>query len=171
MLVKNPILTSERLVLASFKDEDFSDAMLLFKDPLVKKTYMLPDLDDREKEEAFFKRIQKVTSSEEHYSYGVFLDGKAIGLINDVTIEGEEIEVGYCFASPYWGKGYATEAFKTLIEELFRVGFKIIQAAHFNENPASGRVMVKCGLSKISKTEEIEYRGMVHSCTYYEIRK
>ena len=40
-----------------------------------------------------------------------------------------------------------TEAFSAVIPYLFEVGFNRITAAHAVENPASGRVMQKCGLT------------------------
>ena len=40
-----------------------------------------------------------------------------------------------------------TEAFSAIIPYLFDVGFNRIQAEHAVKNPASGRVMQKCGLT------------------------
>jgi ribosomal-protein-alanine N-acetyltransferase len=46
------------------------------------------------------------------------------------------------------GKGYATEAFKRVIKFLFEeVEVETIYAEHLEANPASGRVMEKCGLT------------------------
>ena len=55
-------------------------------------------------------------------------------------------EIGYCIGKPWWGKGIMTEAFSAIIPYLFEVGFNRIEAAHAVKNPASGRVMQKCGL-------------------------
>lgn len=56
-------------------------------------------------------------------------------------------EIGYCIGKNWWGTGIMTEAFSAVIPYLFEVGFNRITAAHAVENPASGRVMQKCGLT------------------------
>ncbi len=57
-------------------------------------------------------------------------------------------ELGYWIGTEYWNRGYCTEAAKAIVE----YGFKVlwchkISATHFVENPASGRVMEKIGMS------------------------
>lgn len=46
--------------------------------------------------------------------YGVYLDGKLIGFVNDCGIEDGEIEIGYVIHPGYPGHGYATEALKKI---------------------------------------------------------
>lgn len=69
----------------------------------------------------------------------------------------------------YWNKGYATEALKVAIKELFRIGYKTVVAGHFVENLASGKVMQKSGMVRINRQEVIEYQGVKHPCIYYAI--
>ena len=62
------------------------------------------------------------------------------------TPDRAEPEFGYWLARPYWGQGYATEAGRALIanaRESLRL--KRLQAGHFLDNPASGRVLAKLG--------------------------
>lgn len=63
---------------------------------------------------------------------------------------------------------YATEAVHAMIEELLKMRFCKVKAGYFEENEASRRVMEKCGMKQLSYTDEIEYRGIVHKCFYYE---
>lgn len=57
------------------------------------------------------------------------------------------VELGYCFGSKYWNKGYATEALTAFIDYMFnKVDVDKIIACHISTNPASGRVMQKCGM-------------------------
>lgn len=75
--------------------------------------------------------------------------GEPIGSISVARIY-ENIdgaEIGYCIGKPWWGRGIMTEAFSAIIPYLFEVGFNRITAAHAVKNPASGRVMQKCGLT------------------------
>ena len=61
------------------------------------------------------------------------------------TREGEPI-VGYWVAKPYWNMGYCTEALRLMIDHIRRTtSLTSLLSGHFVDNPASGRVMQKCG--------------------------
>lgn len=100
--------------------------------------------------------------------------GEPIGCIDVVRLT-EELEsamVGYCMAKEYWGRGIMAEALAAVTEYLFiNVGLHRIQACHNTRNPASGRVMQKCGmrfegiLRQSSKTNSGEYCDVA----YYSI--
>lgn len=65
------------------------------------------------------------------------------------------IEVGYRFAKPAWGKGYATEAGRALVDYGFgHMGLKRIVAIADVRNGASNRVLEKLGL-QLRKTYEL----------------
>lgn len=53
--------------------------------------------------------------------------------------------VGYWIGRPYRSQGYATEALQLIIAYVRRLGAKGLQAETFPENPASARVLAKCG--------------------------
>lgn len=106
-----------------------------------------------------------------HFEYGVYLQGEVIGFINDVEIEEDTIELGYVIHPNHQNKGYASEVLQAEIKELFRMGYTCVRTGLFEENIASRRVMEKCKMIKIDKNDDIEYKGKVHHCIYYEIRK
>jgi RimJ/RimL family protein N-acetyltransferase len=56
------------------------------------------------------------------------------------------IEFGYWIARRHWGRGYATEAGRALLATA-RHGLRLkrLEAGHFIDNPASGRVLEKLG--------------------------
>lgn len=57
-------------------------------------------------------------------------------------------ELGYWIGVPYWNNGYATEAAEALVAYGFeKLGLNRIQARHMTNNPASGRVMQKIGMT------------------------
>ena len=53
--------------------------------------------------------------------------------------------VGYWIGRPYWDHGYATEALQLVIAHVRGLGAKGLQAETFPDNPASARVLAKCG--------------------------
>ena len=80
------------------------------------------------------------------------------------------MEIGYFVDPAHWNQGYATEAFAAAIRELFRMGYRAVTAGYFEENPASRRVMEKCGLKPLDRESVIAYRGTDHRCLYMGIR-
>ncbi|HVF83594.1 MAG TPA: GNAT family N-acetyltransferase [Sphingomicrobium sp.] len=55
------------------------------------------------------------------------------------------VELGYWIARSHWSKGYATEAGHQLVEIARTLGLAQLEAGHFIDNPASGRVLEKLG--------------------------
>ena len=55
------------------------------------------------------------------------------------------VEMGYWVARPHWGKGFATEASRALIDIARALKLPRLEASHFLDNPASGRVLEKLG--------------------------
>ena len=167
---KEQILTIS-LLLKSIEEKDKEEMLKIVKNPLVKKTYMIPDFNSKEEEDNFFLKLMNLSLNKERFVYGIYSKNKIIGFLNEVTKENDTIELGYFLSPNEWNKSYATEALKAAISELFRIGFKTIEAAHFEENPASGRVMQKAGMKLIEKEEIINYRGADHRCIYYQIKQ
>ncbi len=57
-----------------------------------------------------------------------------------------EGEIGYCLCQKAWGKGYATEITKTLIDFCFhQVHLRKIFGKHSQSNTNSGKVMKNAG--------------------------
>ena len=171
MLVRKTCLETPRLTLRPFLESDYQKAVELFKDPKVYATYMLPDLRTEEESRKLFNYFQKASNDLNAFVYAVSYQNAFAGFINHVTKDEESIEVGYCIHPEYQNRGFATETLKAALEELFRIGYKVVKAGHFKENLASGRVMQKAGMKKVEKVEKIAYRGRDHEVVCYEIRK
>jgi RimJ/RimL family protein N-acetyltransferase len=72
-------------------------------------------------------------------------DGQIIGGCGG-TYRGDHPELGYWLGVPYWGNGYATEAARALVDYCFgELGYDEILAGARVTNPASRRVLEKCG--------------------------
>ena len=95
--------------------------------------------------------------------------GEAIGAIGygpscDCNLPAREGEptVGYWVARPYWGRGICTEALGLMIRNILSdTDIASLISGHFIDNPASGRVMEKCGFIPTGEEcfDEILYGG------------
>lgn len=95
-------------------------------------------------------------------------DGEPIGCMgymvhgeSNIDIGENDAEVGYWVARPYWNRGICTEALRMIIDYCFREkGFRTLWADYFPDNPASGKVMEKCGFRDT---------GMVNRCSRLQL--
>jgi len=164
-------IKTPRLTVGSIKETDRDNVISILKNETVKQTFMLPDFPSDKEAELLFERLMMLSYSDERYVFGVYLGDTLIGFMNDTEISGKTIEMGYALHPDYYNKGYATEAFGAIIDYLFSHGFDEVTAGAFEENPASIRVMQKCKMTLQSKTDEIDYRGKIHTCVFYSIKK
>ena len=66
--------------------------------------------------------------------------------------EGEPL-IGYWVARPYWNRGICTEALWLMLDHIRQnTDIKSLISGHFIDNPASGRVMEKCGFVPTGET-------------------
>ena len=92
----------------------------------------------------------KEYENENYYNWVITMDGTPIGNISVVQLSerSKRAELGYSLGHAHWGRGIMTEAAKAVIAFLFtEVGINRVGISHAVENPASGRVAQKCGLS------------------------
>ena len=73
-------------------------------------------------------------------------DGTIVGACGLMFHYDDTPEIGYWLGVPYWNKGYATEALHALIDYAFTdLTHDAVQAGARVTNPASRRVLEKCG--------------------------
>ncbi len=69
-------------------------------------------------------------------------------------------ELGYWLTPDAWGRGYATEAGEAVIAiARHALGLRRLEAFHFIDNPASGRVLAKLGFRATGRIESRPSRG------------
>ena len=96
------------------------------------------------------------------YTYAITLatDGLLVGAIGLRPAPDEREHFGYWIGAPYWGRGYATAAARAVIALAFSLlDLELLTASHLVRNPASGRVLEKCGLTPL-RTERRAHRGV-----------
>ncbi|MCL2574385.1 MAG: GNAT family N-acetyltransferase [Defluviitaleaceae bacterium] len=101
-------------------------------------------------------------------------NSKMIGCIDIRLIhEHDKIQFGYVLNRAYWGKGYMTEALRTVMALCFdKLEANRFEANHYAENPASGRVMEKCSMRRegvMIQSEKI--KGIFRDCVQYGITR
>jgi RimJ/RimL family protein N-acetyltransferase len=73
-------------------------------------------------------------------------NGQMIGACGLSQLDRHPPEIGYWLGVKHWGKGYATEAVRAVIDHVFTDNdCEAIQSAARVTNPASRRVLEKCG--------------------------
>ena len=164
-------IISNRILLMPLRDIDYIPMMEMVKDDKIKETYILPDFSKIDEEASFFHHLKELSSSLEKFIYGIYYNDLLVGFINEVDKNEREIELGYFISPKYSCSGFATEALGIAIDHLFEMGYSMVYASCFEENIASAKVMQKCGMFLLNRKDTIEYRGKVHNCIYYGIRK
>ncbi len=63
--------------------------------------------------------------------------------------DGDELEIGYWLTPSAWGRGYATEAARAVVDMArHALGRPKLLGRHMVDNPASGRVLTKLGFER-----------------------
>ncbi len=172
--MKQPDLTTERLLLRRFHIGDASEVQILAGNFKVSEmTLNIPYPYKSGMAEEWIGSHQEGWEAMTRMAYAIVkLDTQQLlGTISLVKIEGSEAELGYWIGEPYWGMGYCTEAAKELIQFSFqKLGLKKIVAEHLTSNPASGKVMEKAGMRHVMATRKADRYGNDASMEVYEIR-
>ena len=140
----------------------------VLRDETVKRTYMIPDLDEAGARK-LADRFASLSRDPQRFVRGIFVDGKPVGFLNDTQIDGTAIELGWVVDPRYQNRGYATEAVRLAAKALSQMGFTVLIAGAFVENKASLRVMEKAGMQKIPRQETVSYRGIDRLCVFYQM--
>ena len=164
-------INTKRLSLHSIEDKDKQDLIELLTNEIIAKTYMVPVFKNDDEKEKMFEHFKKISNNFQRFLYGIYLNEKLIGFINDVEIIEDEIELGFVIHPTHHNSGYATEVLKKCIEELFNIGYKTIKTGAFEENIASIKVMEKSKMIRLNSTSFIEYKNKIHNCIWFEIKK
>lgn len=79
-------------------------------------------------------------------------------------------EIGYAFGRRYWGAGHATAAVRALTSHAARLGFHLLEAHIFIENPASARVVEKAGFLEVGiKLRRYPERGGLRRVRHFQV--
>ena len=143
------ILTTEKLVLRAPNKEDVQDIAVLannrkISSMLESMPYPYFDKDA----EAFIDNISKPEAGEVVFAITHVDNGQFMGIcgVHLVQRRFDLPHMGYWLGEEYWGKGYATEAARALVDLFFKAGSEeTLLMSVLADNKASRRVIEKCG--------------------------
>ena len=138
-----PVLATARLVLRAPRRSDAKAIAALANDRrIAANTARIPHPYAIEDAEQF---IASANKREGEACFAVTHDSAPIGICS-VELREDGPELGYWLGVPYWGRGYATEAVRAVIDHAFGdLGHAALAAGARISNPASRRVLEKCG--------------------------
>ncbi|MBQ7828112.1 MAG: GNAT family N-acetyltransferase [Clostridia bacterium] len=172
---------------------------ILYTDRLILRKFTVDDADDMYSNWANDEKVTRFLSWQPHesvdetrqmlegwvgaydniktYNWVIEYDKKAIGNISVVKLSDkcEYAELGYVLGYDYWNKGIMSEASRAVIEYLFsEIGVNRVGISHATENPGSGKVAQKCGMTyegikrqffktHTGKFVDIAYHGILKS--------
>jgi RimJ/RimL family protein N-acetyltransferase len=138
------LLRTERLILRAPRLDDAPVLAELLNDiRIAQNTARIPHPYTLADAEAFIAYVQ---GGGECAFLVTLADDTVIGGCGVGRLRGDAPEIGYWFGVPFWNRGYATEAARAVIDYAFsELGENLLHAGARVSNPASRRVLEKCG--------------------------
>ena len=173
--MNQPKLETNRLILRKFERSDSSEVERLAGDKAVAlMTLNVPHPYLPGMALEWISTHDQGWKDRSNITYGIMFGDSAqlVGAMGLVLNSREEAELGYWIGKDYWGNGYCTEAAEKLLDFGFRkLGLERVIARHLANNPASGRVMEKCGMVFCGTSEGGDRNGELTSFVHYVLSR
>jgi RimJ/RimL family protein N-acetyltransferase len=171
-----PTLTTDRLLLRPFQEDDFAAVHAYASDPEVCR-YMSWGPNDEAETRAHLvtKAALAREATPSDYVWAVTLRESEVLIgscdLHPTAVRTYKAELGYCYRRDSWGQGYATEAAAAMVDFGFRgLGLHRISAGFFAPNVASGRVIEKLGMQYEGRLREaVQKNGEWYDMLLYAI--
>lgn len=170
------ILTTDRLVLRDFVEDDWQAVLAYQNDPryLRFNTWTKRSAEDVQ---AFVRRFVAQQGQDPRLKFQLALtlpaSGQLIGNagIRIKTAGGHEADIGYELDPQHWGQGYASEAARALLQFGFGpLRLDRISAHCLAENVASARVLEKLGMRLEGRLRDSEhFKGRYWDTLHYAL--
>lgn len=161
-------IESDRIALRRFSQADKHDVLEYGSDRETVKYLVWDGIETLEQAEEAIREYYSVRA-------GIFAiehkeSKKCIGCI-DLRLDAgnDKAGFGYVLNRAFWNRGYMSEALCALIGVCFgALTLNRVEAEHYAENPASGRVMLKCGmLYEGTGRKEQKVKGVFRDVLHY----
>jgi RimJ/RimL family protein N-acetyltransferase len=157
------VLTTQRLILREFVESDWPAVLAYQSDPRYLRYYHWTHRTEEEVREfvqMFLDHQQAQPRTKFQLAVVLRAEDRLIGNcgIRMKTPDAHEADIGYEFAPPYWGQGYATEAARAIVA----FGFNELKVHRIwswciAENVGPARVMEKLGMKQEGRLRENEW--------------
>lgn len=159
-------METDRILLRHWRDDDAETLFKWASDPDVGPRAGWPP---HKSVEESLEIIRTVFNNDSNWAIVLKATGEVIGAIGygpscecELPARENEPLCGYWIAKPYWNQGICTEALKLMLDHIRKItDIKSLISGHFVDNPASGKVMEKCGFVSTGETciDENQYQG------------
>lgn len=172
-----PELQSPRLLLRQPKISDLPYVTILANDPdISRNTSSMPFPYYEKNAVAWLNMAFQGFDSGERFIFAIELNAtkQFIGGIGfSINKENNRAEIGYWLGREFWNKGYCSEALPMIIKFAFEeIKINKLIATHFPYNPASGKVLEKCGMNKEGEFKEyIKRKDQFFDLVHYGLTK
>lgn len=168
-------INTDRLRLRPFRLEDAPTVQRLAGDwDVAKMTLNIPHPYEDGMAEQWIEAVRAGMKNGDIVTFAIVskTDDALVGAVSlRVNKASRWAELGYWIGKPYWNNGFGTEAARALVEYGFcELGLNRIQARHMIDNPASGRIMQKVGMTREGTLRQAGFRGgSFHDLVLYAI--
>ena len=164
-------ITTERLLLRSFEEQDVNDLFLILSDKEVNTFLpMFPFADIEEAKSYLQSKYMENYAQRKGFYYAVCLkeDNIPIGYIH---VSGDDChDLGYGLRTEFWHRGIIFEACSAVIDKLKQTDIRYITAAHDINNPRSGKVMQAIGMKyQYSYEEQWQPKNILVTFRMYQL--
>ena len=159
-------METDRIILRPWFDDDAKALFKYASDPDVGPRAGWPP---HKSEEESLEIIRTLFHNDTTWAIELKESGEAIGAIGygpscECQLPARENEplIGYWVAKPFWNQGICTEALRLMLNHIRQTtDIPSLISGHFIDNPASGRVMEKCGFVATGETciDPEQYQG------------
>ena len=153
MLLPTPTLHTPRLLLRAFAERDAESIYSLQSNARVLRYWDSPPWTELSRADAFIAACRKMQEegSGARFAIETRADNTFVGWCsmfrwNPVY---RSLGIGYCFDEPSWGKGYATEAVRAMVQWAYdTLDLNRVEAELDTRNAASAKVLEKLGFER-----------------------
>lgn len=172
MIYENtPTIKTERLILRRFTENDAESLFYILKEEQTNTFLPWFTLKTLDEAKTFLKsRFLLHYHKSSAYRYAVCLKEYNIPIGYVWLADDESNDFGYCLKRDYWHKRITTEASKAIVSKINHAGYPYITATHDINNPRSGEVMKKLGMTyKYSYVEQWQPKNFPVTFRMYQL--
>jgi ribosomal-protein-alanine N-acetyltransferase len=168
-----PLLTTDRLLLRDFSDDDAADILRFRGDREVQK-YNTEPMRDTAEARGLIRTMHAWFVTRQAIQWGITLrdEDRVIGIcgIHDLSRRHRRAYVGYDLTREHWGRGLASEAMRAVVRFGFeQLDLNRLEAITIAENARSIRLLERLGflLEGVRREYSLEDDGEFHGSAIY----